>query len=77
MLMPPGVVALDVALPDELALDGFPLGARAADPDPDAVVEPVLLEFDPVQAVSNNKIPTPTAVPVSCDRLFVMIMRRL
>lgn len=75
MLMPSGAVALGAAAPDALALDGFPPAGWVAEPDPEVVLE--LLEFDPVQALSNNKIAAPTAVPVSRDRLFVLIMRRL
>ena len=50
-------------------------GGRAVPGDPD--VEPVLLEVDPVQAVTTKAIVAPMAVPVSLDRLFVMITSRL
>lgn len=58
-----------------MLVDALPLGGRAVPGDPD--VEPVLLELEPVQAVTNNAMVAPTAVPVSLDRLFVMITSRL
>ena len=73
--MPSGADAPDVVALDALLVDALPLGGRAVPGDPD--VEPVLLELEPVQAVSNNAMVAPTAVPVSLDRLFVMIISRL
>ena len=49
--------------------------APAVPGDPD--VEPVLLEFEPVHAVSSKAMVAPTAVPVSLNRLLGMIISRL
>ena len=80
MLIPPGadtpdVVPLDALLVDALLVAALSSGGRVVPGDPD--VEPVLLEVDPVQAVTNKAIVAPMAVPVSLDRLFVMITSRL
>gem|GEM_PF-4113345 len=75
MLIPSGADAPDVVPLDVLLVDALPPGGRAVPGDPD--VEPVLLELEPVQAVTNDAMVAPTAVPVSLDRLFVMIISRL
>jgi hypothetical protein len=75
MLIPSGADAPDVVPLDVLLVDALPPGGRAVPGDPD--VEPVLLELEPVHAVTNNAMVAPTAAPVSLDRLFVMIISRL
>jgi hypothetical protein len=75
MLIPPGAEEPDVVPLDALPLDAVTDGGWAVAGDPE--VEPVPLEFEPVHAVSSNITAVPTAVPVSLDRLLVMIMRRL
>jgi hypothetical protein len=70
MLIPSDADAPDV-VPLDALVDALPLGGPAVPGDSD--VEPLLLELEPVQAVTNNAMVAPTAVPVSLDRLFVMI----
>lgn len=74
MWIPSGADAPDV-VPLDALVDALPPGGRAVPGDPD--VEPVLLEVEPVQAVTTNAMVAPTAVAVSLDGLFVMITSRL
>ena len=61
MLIPPGADTPDVVPLDALLVAALSSGGRAVPGDPD--VEPVLLEVDPVQAVTTKAIVAPMAVP--------------